>query len=170
MRARRAAAALGTLALTGGLLLAAGAPAYADAIFVEVNPTTIQAGSAVSIRASCGAGVDAATVRSAAFGEITLVKHDDFLTATVPIPGDQQPRGYHVRLSCPSTNTATTTLWVVGMPAPTKGPHTGGGFLARGGTAAAGEPPVLAIGGGVTALGLALSGWFVWRRRTRVPA
>jgi hypothetical protein len=75
MRALRLLGATAALTIACGTVLIGAAPAYPVSVFVEVNPSTIQAGYAVVIRASCGDPVNPGIVTSDAFGEITLVHH-----------------------------------------------------------------------------------------------
>lgn len=58
--------------LAAGLVAWPAAASAADGVFVEVVPSTIQAGFQVGIRASCGDDLNPATVTSGAFGELTL--------------------------------------------------------------------------------------------------
>ncbi|HZN76863.1 MAG TPA: hypothetical protein VFC00_34995 [Micromonosporaceae bacterium] len=161
----RALRSLAALAVAGGTVLMGAAPAHAVDVFVEVNPNTIQAGYAVVIRASCGDSVNPGTVKSDAFGEVTLVHQYGFLTATVTVPTNTRPRGYTVKLTCPTGSSATTTLWVVGMPAPTRGPHTGGGWLAVGGGSDRGLGGMTLVGGGLVVVGVGAGLGLLLRRR-----
>jgi hypothetical protein len=137
------------------------APASADGAWIEVNPSSIQAGYRVGIRASCQENLNEATVRSDAFGEIKLAPEYGFLVGAVTIPSDQRARGYTVRLSCPNGSSATTTLNVIGMDRPTRGPATGGGGTASGGSG----PLVLAGGLATVALGAGVGVLALRRRR-----
>ena len=163
--ARAVAAALARIVtavlLTGGAVLATAAPARAAEIFVEVNPSTVQAGNQVGIRASCTDNNATAIVRSDAFGQITVSPQYGFLTATVRIPTDRQAKTYVVRLTCSDATTATVNLHVVGKTQPTQGPATGFGGTAGGGTGR------LLIGGGLAAIlaGAALALLTLRRRR-----
>ena len=66
-------AAVGAALFSGSATLLAGpVPAQAETVFIEVNPSTIRAGYAVSLRASCGSMVNPAKARSEAFGTVTL--------------------------------------------------------------------------------------------------
>jgi len=114
----------------GGATVAAAVPARAVDVFIEVNPATIQAGSTVALRASCGESVTSGTVRSEAFGTVPVTPQNGFLVATVGVPSTRKAGNYTVRLTCPSGRAATTTLVVLGTLAPATGPHTGGGGLA----------------------------------------
>src|ERR1044071_8712845 len=78
MRAVLSRAGLTRLAAAGAAVFAGAAtsllgpaPAHADTVFIEVNPSTILAGYAVSLRASCGSTVNPATAKSEAFGTVT---------------------------------------------------------------------------------------------------
>lgn len=160
------------LAVAAAVLLAV--PAYAANVFVEVTPSTAQAGTRVSIRASCDDPRDRqAIVQSDAFGRVVVMREQDrilstaspsganVLTGSVVIPGNKQPGNFSVNLQCENGNTATTTLTVVSMTQPTVGPATGGG-----GTAGLSLGPLL-LAGGVTmiAIGAGLGLFGVRRRR-----
>jgi LPXTG-motif cell wall-anchored protein len=101
-------------------------------VAVEVNPSTIQAGFQVQIRASCGDDVNPATARSRAFGEITLTPHhqSDQLIGWATIPTSTDPGDYRVDLRCANGSSAQAELIVLGMARPTRGPDTGGGGTA----------------------------------------
>lgn len=143
----------------GGVLLGA-APAHADDVFVQVNPSTVQAGFLVGIRASCSDNSSPATVDSEAFGRVTVQPQDGALTAAALVPENTRPDTYRVRLNCPDGKSASTNLIVVAAGRPTRGPATG-----FGGTAGEGPGGFLLAGGvGATALGLAL-GLVALRRR-----
>ncbi|WBB82566.1 hypothetical protein O7606_26200 [Micromonospora sp. WMMD882] len=161
------------LALLGAFVLAAGAPARAgDNVFVEVNPSTVQAGNRVNIRASCDNDNNRqAEVTSDAFGRVVLRPHNGrpdngrpdngpgdngsnagradsgFLTGAVTVPDSTQPGDYPVDLRCANGNRATTVLTVLNMTQPTKGPATGGGGAAGGRSTGA----LLVVGGLVVA-------------------
>ncbi len=145
------AAALATLALTGGAVAVGAPPAYAAAVFVELNPNTVPAGDQVGVRASCDDNLTAATVTSSAFaGTVTVRPQYGFLTATVTVPARTRPDDYRVRLRCAGGDEATATLHVVARDRPSRGPATGfggdaGGALAPGLFVSAG---VLAIAAG----------------------
>ncbi|MEV0723903.1 hypothetical protein AB0I37_14110 [Micromonospora purpureochromogenes] len=119
-------------ALVAAFVLATATPARAgENTFVEVTPNTAQAGTRVSIRASCdNANNQQATVQSDAFGRVVLRPDNGFLTGAVTIPGNKQPGDYSVDLRCANGNTASTTLTVLNMAQPTKGPATGAGGTA----------------------------------------
>jgi hypothetical protein len=154
----RAAAA--TLALTAATVLLAPAPARAADVFVEVNPSTVEAGNQVGIRASCPDNKVKATVRSGAFGSVEAAPQFGFLTATVRISRTRSAATYTVRLVCADGSEATTRLYVVNRSRPTKGPATG-----FGGTADEGHGTLL-IGGGLAALAVGLGlGVLTLRRR-----
>lgn len=141
--------------------LTAPSPAHAEGVFVEVNPSTIQAGFQVAIRASCGDALNNAKVHSAAFGTVTVEPLNSYLIAAATVPEHKKAGGYNVKLTCPSRQTATTTLWVVNHDSPEHGPNTGGGALAdNGGTL---------IGGGAAVVGLGLGLLLLMRRRGRSP-
>jgi hypothetical protein len=142
---------------TAVLLLLATAPAdraaAAQGVFVEVNPNTIQAGYQVGIQASCGEDLNPASVKSGAFGEITLTPPtgSQYLTGSATVPADTRAGEYKVDLKCANGATASAELFVLGMARPTKGPNAGGG-----GIAAAANPgdhaPALLAGTGLAAL------------------
>ncbi|GHJ45498.1 hypothetical protein Cs7R123_28400 [Catellatospora sp. TT07R-123] len=155
----RVAASAAALALAG---LSAPAPAYAEGVFVEVNPSTIQAGFQVAIRASCGDALNNAKVHSEAFGTVTVEPANAYLIAAATVPENKPPRGYSVKLTCPSRQTATTTLWVVGEHSSNHGPNTGGGFLA-------GDDGSTLIGAGAAAVGLGAGVALLARRRRTLP-
>lgn len=110
--------------------------ASAQNVWVEVNPSTVTAGRHVVVRADCGDDSTGATVTSPAFGPVVLKPLDTYLQAEALVGASTREGGYDVRLACRNGPTATTTMWVVNRPEqrPTMGPHTGGGFLAKGGT------------------------------------
>ncbi|MFF5175119.1 hypothetical protein ACFY3U_21120 [Micromonospora sp. NPDC000089] len=121
-------------ALVGAMVLAAATPARAgDNVFVEVTPNSVQAGSRVTVRASCdGANNKQAEVHSDAFGRVMLRPNNGFLTGAVTVPGNKEPGDYTVDLRCSNGNTASTMLTVLNMAQPSKGPATGGGGTAGG--------------------------------------
>jgi hypothetical protein len=157
-RAEQLAAPIGLAAAPTGL--AGGAP---NDVFVEVNPSTIEAGNRVGVRASCPDNNKPATVRSDVFGRVTVEPRFDFLTASVMVPDNQDPRSFTVRLTCPEGETATATLHVVGRTRPSRGPATGfGGTVGD-------DPGGLLIGAGLLAIagGVAL-GLLTLRRRRAI--
>ncbi|GAA1372579.1 hypothetical protein [Catellatospora chokoriensis] len=153
--------AAGAVALVVAALTAP-APAHAEGVFVEVNPSTIQAGFQVAIRASCGDALNNAKVHSEAFGTVTVEPVNVYLIAAATVPENKKAGGYNVKLTCPSRQTATTTLWVVNHDSPSRGPNTGGGALA-------GDGGATLIGAGATAMGLGLGVLLLSRRRGRSP-
>lgn len=153
--ATRIAAAI--VAAGAATVLLGPAPARADTVFIEVNPSTINAGFSVSLRASCGSTVNPATAKSDAFGVVTLMADKNFLVGTATVPSDTKPHGYPVKLTCASGSTAVTTLWVINPTKPTRGPNTGGGALAHqsNGTALmAGGAAAICAGAGLAVLTL----------------
>ncbi|MEU5787426.1 hypothetical protein ABZ754_06820 [Micromonospora purpureochromogenes] len=150
-------------ALVAAFVLATATPARAgENTFVEVTPNTAQAGTRVSIRASCdNANNQQATVQSDAFGRVVLRPDNGFLTGAVTIPGNKQPGDYPVDLRCANGNTASTTLTVLNMAQPTKGPATGAGGTA--GDRGAGS--LLLVGGLAVVTVVAGLGMFGSRRR-----
>ncbi|WP_433394337.1 hypothetical protein [Micromonospora sp. KLBMP9576] len=153
------------LGLIGAFVLTTVAPAWAtENTFVEVVPNSAQAGTRVSIRAGCdNANNRQATVRSDAFGGPVVLRPDNgFLTGQATVPGGKEPGDYPVDLRCDKGPTATTTLTVLNMDQPSKGPATGGG-----GTAGSSGTGTLLLVGGVAVVGLAVGfGFFGNRRRT----
>lgn len=130
----RAATGAGAL---GVAILAAPGTARADGEYLRVTPSTIQAGFQIEIEGFCGDNVNPATVRSEAFGVVTITPTPDqrnpnrFLhRGTATIPTDKTPRAYPVTMTCPSQQSATTILHVVNFNVPAHGPRTGGGALA----------------------------------------
>jgi hypothetical protein len=173
-------AALATLLAAFAILPPAPAAAAAQVdVFIEVNPSTIQVGYQVGIRANCGEDLNQATARSGAFGEITLTPRPEsglmLGSATVPLT---TPAGeYHVDLSCANGATARAELFVLAMAQPTRGPETGGGGTRQAGGAADAGPvgtgaagdgngagPLLLAGAGAAALATA-TGLLLGRRR-----
>lgn len=163
----RVAAAGAVLLATGATVLLGPAPAaHADTVFIEVNPSTILAGYQVALRGSCGANPNPAKANSKAFGTVTLNPEKGFLLGDATIPSNTKPAGYSVRLTCASGSTATTTLWVISASSkPTKGPNTGGGFLAGQGGGGTGTA-MIASGLAAVGAGGALAVWAARRRRT----
>lgn len=153
-------AALAALIL--GLPVAfADTPAYAAAIFVEINPSTVPAGDSVSLRASCDDNLKPATVNSSLFGTVNVTPQYGFLTATVKVPSGARPGDYQVDLRCPDSKTASATLHVVEKVEPSQGPATGGGGTAPG----RGAPAMIGTGLVVLAAGAALGVVSLRRRR-----
>jgi hypothetical protein len=154
---------LAVLGLIGAFVLTTVSPARAgENTFVEVTPNSAQAGTRVSIRASCdNANNRQAEVQSDAFGRVMLRPVNGFLTGAVTIPGNKQPGDYPVNLRCGNGNTASTTLTVLNMSQPSKGPATGGG-----GTAGGRGSGSLVLVGGLTAAAVA-AGFGAFRSRRR---
>jgi hypothetical protein len=183
MSGRRALAAV---AITAWIVVLTGAPAMAapatptptptavpvpEGRFLEVNPSTVEAGYIVGLWASCTAADDdppqdtePAIVESTAFGEVTVKPQFGYLTGAVTVPADTRARSYRVILDCPGvfSGTASTTLNVVTGNRPSRGPATG-----FGGTAGD-DNSSLVLGGGVVTLaaGLVLAVLTLRRRRT----
>jgi hypothetical protein len=112
------------------------AAANSAGVWITVSPATVDAGSQVTIKANCGDNVNSATVKSTAFGEVTLQPIDGKLSTQVTVPPDTPKATYDVRVTCSSGSRASTTLTVLNATTvqakATLGPNTGGGFLARG--------------------------------------
>ncbi|HYN96419.1 MAG TPA: hypothetical protein VES42_21470, partial [Pilimelia sp.] len=110
---------------------AAAAPLRATAaeadVFVEVNPSTIEAGERVGIRASCTDNTRNAVVRADVFGRVTVHPRGDFLVATADLRDTLLADTYTVRLECPNGDRATASLHVVSRTRPEQGPATGFG-------------------------------------------
>lgn len=157
-----AALLIAVLAVAGTLLGAA--PALAADVFVQVSPSTVQAGYLVGIRASCRDNSVAATVESPAFGMVTAQPQNGVLTAAAMVPGGTDAGTYRARLNCPDGVNASTMINVVAADRPSRGPATGFGG------AAGGDAGGLLLPGGLalTAAGLAL-GLVAARRRGGVP-
>src|SRR5262245_32269620 len=162
-RTRLLVATLGASVVLAGLggCGVAHASTNSSGVWVQVSPGTITAGSAVRITANCGDTSNSATVTSIAFGTITLLpqgsSRSSILTGTVMVPPSAADGTFAVDLTCRTGSTATTTLTVLSStavsptPPPTMGPHTGGGFLANGGSGS--RSPQLWIGSGLAAIG-----------------
>ncbi len=158
-------AVLTVLGVLGAFVLFAGAPARAgENTFIEVTPNSAQAGTRVDIRASCDNDNNRqADVQSDAFGRVVLRPNNGFLTGAVTIPGNKQAGDYSVELRCANGGTATTTLTVLNMTQPSKGPNTGAGGTAGEGR---GTGSLLLVGGLVAAAVAAGFGAFGSRRQT----
>ena len=114
-----------------------------NGVFVQVSPSSMPPGSSVQIRASCTDNSASASVTSQAFGPVTVLPTNNVLFAEVTIPASARPGRFDVTVTCRSGATATTTITIVAVnatvtPTPTmatRGPNTGGGYLAQhGGT------------------------------------
>jgi len=138
------------------------APARAAAIYLEINPSTVQAGGQVGLRASCDDNLKPASVSSGLFGTISVNPEYGLLTATVTVPGGTKPGDYKVDLHCPDNKSASATLHVVAKVEPAQGPATGGGGMAPGRYA-----PIL-IGTGLAIFGAGLALGIVSLRRRRI--
>lgn len=119
-------------AVAGGAVLAVTGPAYAAGEWVEVKPSTIQAGFSVTVTANCGDNLKPAKIRSEAFGEQLALPRNGLLVTEMTVPGDKRPATFTVTVTCPSGRMAATKLHVLAMSAPPRGPDTGGGGLANG--------------------------------------
>ncbi|MFJ8580643.1 hypothetical protein [Micromonospora sp. NPDC093277] len=105
----------------------------ADLIFVEVTPSTVEAGYLVGLRASCRDNSVPAIVVSDAFGRVQVQPQRGLLTASPMVNERTRPGNYRVKLECPSGQTASTMLQVVKAVAPSRGPATGFGGTAQSG-------------------------------------
>lgn len=141
---RRARALLVLLLGAAGVLLAA-APAQAADLFIEVNPSTVQAGGQVGIRASCNDNTMPATAESAAFGTVTLQPQNGVLIGSAMVPAETRSDTYRVTLTCPDGRTSSTMLNVVAGTMPSRGPATGFGG------AATDDPATMMLTGGIAA-------------------
>ncbi|MCO1599172.1 hypothetical protein M8C17_28860 [Micromonospora sp. RHAY321] len=150
--------------LVGAFVLLSVSPARAgENTFIEVTPNSAQAGSRVQIRASCDNDNNRqANVHSDAFGHVMLRPDKGFLTGSVTIPGNKQPGEYPVDLRCDNGQTASTTLTVLNMASPSKGPATGGGGTAGG----RGTGSLLVLGGVALVAAAVALGMAGGRRRT----
>jgi hypothetical protein len=125
------------LSAVAATILAVPAPAHADGEYLRVTPSTIQAGYQVEIEGYCGDNLNQATVRSDAFGTITITPVRQPITGrylhrgTATVPTDKPAHDYAVTLTCPSRQIASTALHVVNYNVPSTGPNTGGGALAE---------------------------------------
>ncbi|WFE29044.1 hypothetical protein O7623_07635 [Solwaraspora sp. WMMD791] len=168
VRRSSAAAVLGAaLGLATGVALAVGGglagapPAHAANVFVELNPSTVESGYLVGIRASCTDNTASATVESDAFGTVEVHPQFEVLTAAVTVPAGTEAGSYRVRLNCPDDRSAATTLYVLDPTRPSRGPATG-----FGGTAGDDGDGGLRTGVGVVALAAAgVLGVLTLRRR-----
>ncbi|GIF66428.1 hypothetical protein Ais01nite_44630 [Asanoa ishikariensis] len=177
--------ALATAAVAALIVVMTGAPAFAapaptptpavadvpDGLFLELTPSTVEAGYIVGIRASCTKADDeppedndTATVESTAFDDVVVEPQFGHLTGAVTIPADTRARAYRVVLDCPGflAGSAEATLNVLNDSQPSRGPATG-----FGGTAGD-DNSTLVLTGGMTALaaGLVLAVVTLRRRRT----
>ncbi|MET8090350.1 hypothetical protein [Micromonospora sp. NPDC005220] len=160
---RALSSVLTLIGLVGAFVLLSVAPARAgENTFVEVSANSTQAGSRVSIKAGCGNDNNnnnnrQSSVHSDAFGSVTLKPDRGFLTGQASIPRDKPAGDYPVDLRCDNGQTASTTLTVLNMASPSKGPATGGGGMAGG----RGTGSLLVLGGVVlvaTAIVLGMAG------------
>jgi len=138
--------------------------------FIEVNPSTVEAGYIVGIRASCTDADDdppddtePAIVESAAFGEVTIQPQFGVLTGAATVPADTRARSYKVTLDCPGLfgGVVETTLNVVNGNRPSHGPATGFGGMAGD------DDGTLVLTSGVAALAAGLVLGVVTLRRRR---
>jgi hypothetical protein len=123
-----------------------------------VSPTIVAPGSTVQIRASCVDNSASATVTSQAFGSTTVLPSNSMLFAEVTIPATATSGRFDVTVTCKSGSTATTSLTIMvsaatptAAPA-TRGPNTGGGYLAQHGGADTSTPWTAQLSGP--------AGWF----------
>jgi hypothetical protein len=141
----------------------------AEGTWIEVSPSTVQAGEPVEIKASCKEKVDEAKAHSKAFGEVVLVPQRGFLTGEAFVPADTRAGDYEVKLVCVKSGHAETKLHVIADSRPTHGPHTGGGGLAgSGGSGGDGSDGSLAVAGGLAAVTAGTGLAVALRRRRRL--
>lgn len=114
-------------------VLVTGAPARAAAATLKLTPSTVQAGYLVGIEATCTDNSKAVTVKSDVFGEVQVQPQGTKLTAAVTVPKAAEPGEYDVTLTC-ADDTATAELNVLAAVEPSRGPATGFGGMAGGGT------------------------------------
>lgn len=148
-----ALAAVAALVVAGPAAAQQRTPEQPVDVYIEVNPSTIQAGFQVQIRASCGDDVNPARAKSDAFGEITLTPQggSQWLTGTATVPASTKPGNYKVNLTCANGATAATVLDVLDMARPTRGPATGGGGIAVGADRSGGSWTLWLVAAGGTA-------------------
>jgi hypothetical protein len=147
-----------------GAVLLSAAPAVAGDTALKLTPETVQAGYVVGVEADCTDNSKPATVESRAFGTVTLQREGDLLTGAALVPDATPADTYAVKLNCAGTEFATESLTVVSKVQPTRGPATG-----FGGTASGGSGTTLLLAGGIVAIvaGAAL-GLSTARRRSAV--
>jgi hypothetical protein len=158
-----AVAAIGSFALAATLLPAT--PASASTILL-ITPSTIEAGFAITLSATCGDNLNPAIVTSKVFGTVTLVPDNGKLHTSVTVPSTTSPGTYTVNLSCASGQTAASTFSVTRPTSPDTvnpnlGPATGGGEMA------ASSGARIAIFGGFGAVALGIGVWLVSAVRRR---
>jgi hypothetical protein len=159
-----AIAATGSFALSAAVLPAT--PASASTILL-ITPSTVEAGFAVTLSATCGDNVNPAIVTSQVFGTVTLVPDRGKLHTNITVPLTTAPGTYNVNLSCASGQTTTSNFSVIRPTSPPQtvnpnvGPATGGGEMAASGGAR------IAIFGGLGAVALGIGVWIVSAVRRR---
>lgn len=152
-------AAVGVVA--GGAALGVTGPAYAAGEWVQVKPSTVQAGFAVTVTANCGDNLQPAKIRSEALGEQLALPRNGLLVAEMTVPRDKRADTFTVTVACPNGRMASTKLHVLAMPVPPRGPDTGGGGLAG----AAGSGQGLLVAGLATLVAGGVLGFVRMRRR-----
>lgn len=113
-------AALAVIGAVAPLPPPASAARAAAAVFVELNPSTVRAGDAVSVRASCDDNLKAATVGAEPIGSVPVEPEFGFLTATARVPADHRAGDYRVTLRCPDGKTASATMHVLARVEPAR--------------------------------------------------
>jgi hypothetical protein len=158
-----AALAVATSVAAGAVALGPAGPAWAsvEEVFLEVAPSTVQAGMQVQIRAKCGDTPQRATVSSRAFPDVRLEPPagSTIMTGHATVPTSTRPDTYQVRLRCTDGAFATVDLHVIDMARPSLAPATGGG-----GTAGGQHAALWMVGGGAAAFAAGL-GLLLLRRR-----
>jgi hypothetical protein len=149
--------------------LAACAPASASgATLLIVTPSSIQAGFAIEVRATCGENVNPGFVSSRAFGSITLVPNHNVLADNVTVPRSTASGTYAVDLRCASGGRSSSQLTVFDgrhpNPNPHHGPATGGGEM----SSRSGARLALLGGLGAILAGAGVMFLAYWRRRAPV--
>jgi hypothetical protein len=128
---------------------------------VESTTTTVPVGQQVGLRGSCTDNLKPATVSAEPFGTVAMRFDGGFLTATATVAEGTPPGKYDITLNCTDGPDPTNKLNVVAGAEPTRGPATGGGGMAPGGSA-----PML-VGGGLAAIAAGLVLALVSLRRRR---
>lgn len=165
---------VGLLGVLGAAAACTGAAASSAGVWVEVSPASVQPGSQIAVRASCGDNSHPATVTSRVFGTVTVSPVSGVLLTQVQVPASTPTGTFDVKLICPTGSTASTTLTVLKAAAgpvgvqQTLGPQTGGGFLANG--PGDSRAPLTWIAAGLTALVAAIVVGSTSQRRSRTAA
>jgi hypothetical protein len=159
---RRIMAGLGAASVALLVPLTVVGPARAADVFVQVTPSTVEAGFMVGIKASCTSNHAAATVESPAFGSVVVQPQAGFLTGSAVVPESTHADTFRVKLSCPDGRSASTQLIVVAPSRPPHGPATGFGGAADAG----GRFDPLVVGGIATTVSGVILALFTLHRRS----